>query len=648
MSSYLLYSDCYGDVYKVTKNDEINLVKIIKSNNLKTKNQIDTLNNMKNLSLHINPNLSEYVDFYFDENGDFEIYMEYDEDSEFKLKIDYNKENHRTFEEDYIWNLTIQILNLLKYIQKNKDIKIDINPSKILLMDNGTLKVFDYGLELISNMGLSCSISQNIDNTMPPELVNEENKSIDENAINIWKAGCIIYQLITLKEVFEFESIFDMQMKLSEFKGVYDINIDSKYSEDFKILLSKMLIAEPEKRATVDELLNCEIIRKRNLNILEKEKLEKKLLTASILTFKQSILKSSIKDSLRQIQNQNEMMENDKYEILKFSLGKNSEIDNINKNLDIGNKEINFCNNYLKQTGFFGGGSDEAKKSVKIDDFREKIIAEKLRKEKENLGIIDKKDFNYYNPYRNKNNDIIIKENENEYNNDNILNIDKHNNKGNKQEIIKLNNFEKEKEITPSDVTKNKRYYLDKDKNINSIKTRAKPKNKDTLPKLNNHFNSPNVIISKELKKNNNNIINNNNLVKKTENILNLLNKQKGKKFDGTNKRKKLLNNNNLSSMSNAQIDAILNNILHKQNIKLVNKIQKQAVNLGNNNINKNNLANLNKPTDNKIKLKPIPIAKPLNNLQNAGNNKNNKKVTYGTVEYKSKKGKNTKHFPKK
>ena len=28
------------------------------------------------------------------------------------------------------------------------------------------------------------------------------------------------------------------------------------------------------------------------------------------------------------IQNQNEMMENDKYEILKFSLGKNSEIDN--------------------------------------------------------------------------------------------------------------------------------------------------------------------------------------------------------------------------------------------------------------------------------------------------------------------------------
>jgi hypothetical protein len=245
-------------------------------------------------------------------------------------------------------------------------------------------------------------------------------------------------------------------------------------------------------------------------------------------------------------------MENDKYEILKFSLGKNSEIDNINKNLDIGNKEINFCNNYLKQTGFFGGGSDEAKKSVKIDDFREKIIAEKLRKEKENLGIIDKKDFNYYNPYRNKNNDIIIKENENEYNNDNILNIDKHNNKGNKQEIIKLNNFEKEKEITPSDVTKNKRYYLDKDKNINSIKTRAKPKNNDTLPKLNNHFNSPNVIISKELKKNNNNIINNNinneniinsNINKKEKEKKNKKKKKKDDKKSNENENNKLIDN---------------------------------------------------------------------------------------------------------
>jgi len=134
MSSSLLYSDIYGDVYKQKKDGSLYLVKIIKSKNLKSKNNMDTLDSMKKLSLIVNQNLSEYVDFYFNENGDFEILMEYDEDSEFELKIKYNIENHRNFEEDYIWSLIIQILNLLKFIQQNEDIKIEINPSKILLI----------------------------------------------------------------------------------------------------------------------------------------------------------------------------------------------------------------------------------------------------------------------------------------------------------------------------------------------------------------------------------------------------------------------------------------------------------------------------------------------------------------------------------
>jgi serine/threonine protein kinase len=107
-------------------------MKKIKSKNLKSKNNFDILDTMKKLSSNINKNLSKYIDFYFNENGDFEILMEYDEDSEFELKVEYNIENHRTFDEDYIWSLTIQLLNLLKFIQQNEDFNIDMNPSKIL------------------------------------------------------------------------------------------------------------------------------------------------------------------------------------------------------------------------------------------------------------------------------------------------------------------------------------------------------------------------------------------------------------------------------------------------------------------------------------------------------------------------------------
>ena len=606
MASSLLYSDCYGDVYKYKKDEDIHLVKIIKSNNLKSKNKLETLDAMKKLTLNVNKNLSEYIDFYFNDNGDFEILMEYDEDSEFEKKIKYNKENHLNFEEDYIWSMTIQILNLLKYIQQNKNFKIEINPSKILLMNNGSLKIFDYGMDLISNMGLSSSILQNLndDYATPPEYMNEGIKKIDEDSANIWKAGCIIYELFTLKHVFYFESMFDMQVKLSNFKGNYEI--DHKYGNDFKSLLSKMLIAEPEKRATVDELLNCEIIKIWNNNLLEKEKLEKQLISASIFTFKQSILKNSLKDSIRQIKNQNEMMENDNYEILKLTLSKNKELNENQGNV-----------NYLKQTGKFGDGQENENDNNKKKDFKEILLAEKSKKENKNIGIIDKinYNYNYNNPFRVNN---YLK------NDEKMKMINKPNCMKNSKEIFKLKidkNIPKEREKTPLHETKNNRYFLDVDKNENNNKNKSKPKNKenkskDFLPKLKNPLAQNSIVNSKDLKMNiNKNNMNNINLTKKTEQVLKLFKVKKIKKYDDTNKFKKQNNNynNKLSSMTNSQIDAILNNILHKQNANIINKIQKNKYfiknnnnNNNNNNINNNfkNIININKPFENKMKIK--------------------------------------------
>ena len=101
---------------------------------------------------------------------------------------------------------------------------------------------------------------------MPPEYAKDDMGSIDKDAGNIWKAGCIIYELCTLKHIFEIKSGFEMRVKLSKFEGNYEINIDDKYSSDIKTLLSKILIAEPGKRAKVDDLLKSDIIVKRMNN----------------------------------------------------------------------------------------------------------------------------------------------------------------------------------------------------------------------------------------------------------------------------------------------------------------------------------------------------------------------------------------------
>jgi serine/threonine protein kinase len=156
-------------------------------------------------------------------------------------------------------------------------------------MNDGTLKVFDFGMELLAQTDPEQPLSDKTDFifVLPPEYAKDGKAPIDKDSANIWKAGCIIYELCTLKHVFESESGISIKEKLSKFEGNYEINIGDKFSNDIKTLLSKMLIAEPEKRATIEELINSDIVVKRKSNKLtEKEKLEKKLLTASIFTFK--------------------------------------------------------------------------------------------------------------------------------------------------------------------------------------------------------------------------------------------------------------------------------------------------------------------------------------------------------------------------
>ena len=309
----------------------------------------------------------------------------------------------------------------------------------------------------------------------------------------------------------------------------------------------------------------------------------------------------------------------------------------------------------MKQTGKFGDGQENENDNNKKKDFKEILLAEKSKKENKNIGIIDKinYNYNYNNPFRINN---YLK------NDEKMKMINKPNFMKNSKEIFKLKidkNIPKEREKTPLHETKNNRYFLDVDKNENNNKNKSKPKNKenkskDFLPKLKNPLAQNSIVNSKDLKMNiNKNNMNNINLTKKTEQVLKLFKVKKIKKYDDTNKFKKQNNNynNKLSSMTNSQIDAILNNILHKQNANIINKIQKNKYfiknnNNNNNNINNNfkNIININKPFENKMKIKQIPFNKPLKNLPI---NKNSK-ISYGTVEYKTRKGKNTKYFVKK
>ena len=652
----VIYSNNSGKIKKVknVENDSILLMKMMNKKYLKFNDENEALNQMKNLSSIKHINLSEYKTFFFDDNY-FYIIMEYDDDSEMNKKIQYNIKNRLHFEESYIWSLTIQLLNLLKFIQQNKNIQFNFSNLNILLMNNGILKIFDYTKNYTKFVNNDSIWLDDIIN-FPPEILNDK-KDIDINAVNIWKAGCIIYELCTLHPPFNEKNFKIRASKIME--GNFP-NIESKYSDDFNILLNKMIVVDPKKRATVDELLNSDIIKKRNVEI------EDIKINENLFTFKNN----NLKETRRKVESINEMMQNDQYEIMKFTLSqkKDNEEQNLNELIATGHFNINNNNNINER-------------NINNIDFRERIIEALMKKEK-NMRIIDKNNNNnnnYNNPYRNNDVNINKKSNENNLlkmkknlkknNNKNKNNFNKKQNeekiyKGKNKNIINNNNNNnnnmliKEREKTPN----NKKINIyadvvDNKKNLNNfIKNDNKSKNKETHVKKqlylayppnsqinqNNNNNNINVIRSNKEEKLNKN--NKNDIREKTEKILNSLNKKEQKKYiiKNVNERNKSNNNTDrkkkfpvINGIQNypkeRYVDKIIEKIINKapSNYQNKNIISKDNLyyNYGNENVEK-------KIMNNNYFLKKMPIIKPVNNLPNIEYGKDKKiKIEYGIIK---------------
>ena len=645
-------SDEYGkiELVKNEKDDSLYLMKIISKRLLKNKNESYVLEQMENLSSLENQNLSKFKDFFFTENS-FNIIIEYEEDCALKQKIKYNIDNHLSFEENYIWSLTIQLLNLVKFIKENKNIDFNLSISNLLLMNNGLLKLYNYGNELISNQDYSSTI-QNFDYNIPPEYFNDDgSNNINADSSNIWIAGCIIYELCSSKHPFSGESKREYINKV--IKGEYQ-PIEIKYSDDFNKLLSKMILTDPNKRASVDELLNSEIIKSRNIEVDDMKASENININ---FTFK----KNSLKETKRQKQSINEMFQNDKYEIMKFTLSHKD-------GLPIyGEEDFD-----LVETGKFNINQNYniiINENNRNNDFKNKIIEEQNKKDR----IIENNNFNYNNPYRNNNKNPInnqvknskdtnlLRGNKNNKNN----NINNLKNKDIVNDRYMMNNFRKDRQKTPKDANKRNNFWNDADNNkrinnnfiSNENKSKSKSKNKDNT---NKKLVYPHPIKSNQIKNNINVIFgsnegkfgnkpknnNKNDIKERTEQVLNMNKKYKITTDKNNNdNKKKYPAISNMQNLHENNADKIINQIMSKKNSK---NMKKKKINHNIN--NKMDFLKYNfdygsyggenydkKILNNNYIIKKEPAIKAANFLPNITYGKNNKiKIEYGVVKYNS------------
>ena len=254
----ILGKGAFGTVAIVTRKEDRKTyaMKSINISKLDNKERESALNEIRILASLSHPNIIGYKEAFFDEKSKtLNIIMEYADDGDIDKKIKDNLKKRNLFSEETIWCWVIQILEGLKYLHDNKIIHRDLKCANIFLMKNGTLKLGDLNVSKIVKMGMA-QTQTGTPYYISPEIWKEQPY---DYKCDIWSVGCIIYEICTLRPPFRGNSLKELYTNITN--GYY-LPISNFYSNDIKEIISMMLVTDNKKRASTDQLLNSDIIKK--------------------------------------------------------------------------------------------------------------------------------------------------------------------------------------------------------------------------------------------------------------------------------------------------------------------------------------------------------------------------------------------------
>ena len=248
----------FGSVRLVTRKEDkkVYAMKSVFIGKLDNKEKEAALNEVRILASLSHPNIIGYKEAFYDEKSrTLNIVMEYADDGDISHKIKENLKRRLRFDESTLWEWIIQLLEGLKYLHDNKIMHRDLKCANIFLMKNGQLKIGDLNVSKLAKNNMA-----HTQTGTPFYLSPEIWKDLPyDYKCDIWSVGCIIYELCTSRPPFRGTSMKELSHNV--LTGYY-LPI-SGFSNDMREIIAKMLVVDPKRRASTDELLNCEIIKKR-------------------------------------------------------------------------------------------------------------------------------------------------------------------------------------------------------------------------------------------------------------------------------------------------------------------------------------------------------------------------------------------------
>lgn len=248
-----------GTVVMVRNNEDgkIYVMKLIDLSKMNKKERTASLNEAKVLSSLAHPNIINYVDSFLSRKTEHLcIVMEYAAAGDLSHKIKQQKGRH--FAEELVLDWFIQLCFSIKYCHQKKVLHRDIKTQNVFLTASGVIKVGDFGISRVLANTFDCAHTfVGTPYYLSPELVQERPYN---SASDVWALGVVLYELLALRHPFNANDMKGLMYKI--LRVMYDPP-PPLYSAELRDIVPHLLVKDPTRRLTVNQILELPVIRRR-------------------------------------------------------------------------------------------------------------------------------------------------------------------------------------------------------------------------------------------------------------------------------------------------------------------------------------------------------------------------------------------------
>ncbi|KAL2136573.1 hypothetical protein VTI74DRAFT_2878 [Chaetomium olivicolor] len=144
-----------------------------------------------------------------------------------------------------------QMASALRYLHRKHVIHRDIKPENILMGIHGEIKISDFGWSVHAPNNRRKTLCGTLD-YLPPEMIKSGSKDNWYNEkVDLWSLGVLTYEFLVGEAPFEDTPIMT-QKRIAR----ADMTIPEWVSKEAKDLIKRLLVLDPEKRLSLEEVQN--------------------------------------------------------------------------------------------------------------------------------------------------------------------------------------------------------------------------------------------------------------------------------------------------------------------------------------------------------------------------------------------------------